>query len=55
MRVEATNCHAPSTSQWVACAGGYYVDEPMCVPIVVEAGGAREVVRIAVGIGCGST
>ena len=38
VRVEATNCHAPSTAQWVAFAGGYYVNEPMCVPIVVEAG-----------------
>ncbi len=49
VRVEAVDCARDSAPRWVAFAGGYYVTEPMCLPIVVESGGSREVVQIAVG------
>ena len=55
VRVEAVDCARDSAAQWVAFAGGYYVAEPMCLPIVVESEGSREVVQIAVGTACEPT
>jgi hypothetical protein len=52
VRVEVSDCLGFGTSSWVAFAGGYYVDEPMCLPIVVGSGAVQEVVRIAVGTAC---
>jgi hypothetical protein len=52
VRVEASGCPQVSTSHWIAFAGGYYVDEPMCLPVTVESGGLRLLVRIAVGAPC---
>ena len=37
---------------WLAFAGGYWVDDPMCVPLIVRAGGREARVSVAVGEGC---
>lgn len=37
---------------WLVFAGGYEVDSPMCLPLVVRAGGREQQVRIPVGAGC---
>jgi hypothetical protein len=51
VRVAPTDCTG-AASRWVAFAGGYYVDEPTCLPIVVESGATRQVVYIPVGAAC---
>jgi hypothetical protein len=38
---------------WLAFAGGYWVDSPACVPIVVRSNGRAARVRVAVGVACG--
>jgi hypothetical protein len=40
---------------WLAFAGGYTVDQPRCLTLVVKAGGRQQTVRIAVGTPCGPT
>jgi hypothetical protein len=42
----------PDRSGWLVFAGGYWVDEPACLPLLVRAGGHQEQVRIAVGVPC---
>jgi hypothetical protein len=37
---------------WLAFAGGYWVDAPACVPIVVTSNGRTQRVRVAVGTAC---
>jgi len=37
---------------WLAFAGGYWVDAPACVPIVVRSNGREERVGVAVGAPC---
>lgn len=37
---------------WLAFAGGYWVDAPACVPLVVRSGARESQVRIPVGIAC---
>jgi hypothetical protein len=37
---------------WLAFAGGYWVDAPACVPVVVRSGEIETQVRIPVGIAC---
>jgi hypothetical protein len=38
---------------WLAFAGGYWVDAPACVPIVVRSNGREARVGVAVGAACG--
>jgi hypothetical protein len=40
---------------WLVFAGGYWVDEPGCLPLTVRAGGRDEDVRIGVGVACPGT
>jgi hypothetical protein len=52
---EGTSIRVPgcaSGGQWVAFAGGYTVDAPACVPLIVRSGGREARVRIAVGARC---
>lgn len=42
----------PSRSGWLAFAGGYWVREPRCLPLIVEVGGRRERVSVSVGAAC---
>ncbi|WP_203911431.1 hypothetical protein [Rhizocola hellebori] len=46
--------HVPCVGQtgWRAYAGGFYVAEPSCLPIMVRAGSGEQTVRIAVGVAC---
>jgi hypothetical protein len=37
---------------WLAYAGGYWIDHPACVPIIVRAGGRQQQVHIGVGKAC---
>jgi hypothetical protein len=50
-RVLVDNCADPGGG-WVAFAGGYWVDHPVCVPIIVRAGGKEQQVHIGVGTAC---
>ena len=48
-----TNCHSKKAgAHWLAFAGGYTVDKPACVPLVVKAGGRQRTVHIGVGKAC---
>ena len=50
--VEVSNCANPGGSGWLAIAGGYWIDHPACVPIIVRAGGRQQQVHIGVGKAC---
>lgn len=52
-RLLVGNC-ANTGVGWLAFAGGYWVDHPACVAIVVKAGGKEQQVRIGVGSACPS-
>ena len=39
-------------AQWLGFAGGYFVAQPMCLPLIVDAGGKRARVFISVGVPC---
>lgn len=41
-----------TTGAWLVYAGGYWVAEPTCLPLVVKAGGATREVSIGVGTPC---
>jgi hypothetical protein len=50
-----TGCPAPTAgAKWLAFAGGYWVAEPACVPVIVRADGREQLVHIAVGTPCPS-
>ncbi|MDR2985751.1 MAG: hypothetical protein LBV34_13020 [Nocardiopsaceae bacterium] len=49
-KVLVDNCTAGSG--WLAYAGGYWIDHPACVPIIVRAGGKQQQVHIGVGTAC---
>jgi hypothetical protein len=50
-RLLVDNC-AGTGGGWVAFAGGYWVDHPACVPVIVRAGGKEQQVHIGVGTAC---
>lgn len=50
-RVVVSNCANPGGG-WLAYAGGYWIDHPACVPIIVRAGGRQQQVHIGVGTAC---
>jgi hypothetical protein len=45
------NC-ASTGGGWLAYAGGYWIDHPACVPVIVRAGGKQQQVHIGVGTAC---
>jgi hypothetical protein len=49
-RLRVPGCR--SESGWLAFAGGYTVDTPRCVPLMVRSGGREVLVRIGVGVPC---
>ena len=49
--VVVNNCPNPG-SGWLAYAGGYWIDHPACVPIIVRAGGKQQTVHIGIGTPC---
>jgi hypothetical protein len=50
-RVAGNNCSDPGGG-WLAYAGGFWIDRPACVPIIVGAGGKQQEVPIGVGTPC---
>ena len=50
--VRVSNCASPGGGGWLAIAGGYWIDHPACVPIIVRAGGKQQQVHIGVGTAC---
>ncbi|MBE1487768.1 hypothetical protein [Plantactinospora soyae] len=42
----------PDRTGWVAFAGGFWLDEPACVPLTVRSNGRDERVRMAIGVDC---
>jgi hypothetical protein len=50
-RVVVNSCPNPG-GKWLAYAGGYWIDHPACVPIIVRAGGKQQEVHIGVGAPC---
>ena len=48
-----TNCRSKRAgAHWLAFAGGYTVNKPSCVPLIVKAGNQRRTVHIGVGKAC---
>jgi hypothetical protein len=39
-------------AQWLGFAGGFFVDQPICLPLIVDAGGKQARVFISVGVPC---
>jgi hypothetical protein len=44
--------HYLASDDWLAYAGGYWVSEAACVPLIVKAGQAERTVNIGVGTAC---
>jgi hypothetical protein len=52
-RLEVSRCRAADPSKpWLAYAGGYFVREPACAPLIVKAAGTAQRVRMGVGEAC---
>lgn len=51
-RVVVSHCASPGGGGWLAYPGGYWVDRPACVPIIVRAGGKQQQVHIGLGTAC---
>lgn len=47
---EIPACEGPD--EWIAFPGGFHLDEPACVPLVVESGGIEVDVTVGVGAPC---
>ena len=52
-RVTVDGCTWGSAN-WIAYAGGFWVDKNACVPLIVEAGGHRKTVHVSLGKSCAS-
>ena len=50
--LSAANCGDPGDTQWLAYPGGYWIDHPACVPLIVTAGGKQQQVHIGLGTNC---
>lgn len=42
----------PDTKQWLAFAGGFYVERPMCVPLTIRTASDETTVHVPVGMPC---
>lgn len=51
-RVVVSDCASPGRSGWLAYVGGYWIDHPACVAIIVRAGGRQQQVHIGLGTAC---
>jgi hypothetical protein len=41
-----------ASDPWLAYAGGYYIDRPACMSVVVKTDNQAQPVYIGVGVGC---
>ncbi len=46
------SCPNPKGSGWLAYPGGYWIDRPTCVPLIVKASGKEQRVHIGLGTAC---
>jgi hypothetical protein len=53
-RISVPACTGPSGGavRWLSFAGGYYVDQPACLPLIVGVKGRQLQVFIGVGVAC---
>lgn len=51
-RVVVSNCANPDSTGWLAYPGGYWVDHPACVPLIVKVGIRQQEVHVGVGAAC---
>ena len=51
-RLIVSNCAKAGGAGWLAYPGGYWVDHPACVPLIVKAGNNQQQVHIGVGTAC---
>jgi len=51
-RVVVSGCASPGGGGWLAFVGGYWIDHPACVSIIVRAGGRQQQVPIGLGKAC---
>jgi hypothetical protein len=51
-RVVVSGCSAPAGGGWLGYVGGYWIDHPACVAIIVSAGGRQQQVPIGLGKAC---
>jgi hypothetical protein len=50
-QIDVDRCAAPG-SGWSAFAGGYWVDRPACLPVVVRSHGDQATVHVGIGTAC---
>jgi hypothetical protein len=51
-RLIVSNCANRGGAGWLAYPGGYWVDHPACVSLIVKAGSKQQQVHIGVGTAC---
>lgn len=51
-RVAVSDCPAKGGKGWLAYVGGYWIDHPACVPLIVKVGTRQQQVRIGLGTPC---
>ena len=51
-RVAVDGCAGTGGRGWLAYAGGYWIDHPACVSIIVSVGGKQQQVHIGIGTAC---
>jgi len=51
-RVVVDDCANTGGPRWLAYAGGYWIDHPACVSIIVSVGGKQQQVHIGIGTAC---
>lgn len=52
LNLTIVGCHASSPARWLAYPGGYYVQHPLCLPLLVQGNGETQSVHIGVGKAC---
>jgi hypothetical protein len=50
--IAVDGCSGPRGAKWLAYAGGYFVRDPMCAPLIVAANRQRQRVQIGIGKAC---
>ena len=50
--VHVPACPAPSSAVWLVFAGGTWVAQPACVPLIVRSQGQEAQVRLGIGVPC---
>jgi len=47
-----STCTGPDQPEWLSFIGGYFVDQPACLPLIVTVQGKQTTVFISVGVTC---